>query len=549
MLNLTPYIWLFLSGAIALTLEVLWTRYFQILLGNTVYSFSWVTGSFLLGISLGSFLGGLIVKKVLLEDKNKATSLLRYYLISEVVVLLTGMASFGILAFPPEGLIEVLNPKHFLKDGFVSLLFILPTTISMGIGLPIITQRFGNKFKLENLYASNTIGGGLGLLILAFFGVIILGYIGLLITVFVFNLFLIGHITLVLRSSFLEDGMLPIKEEESGVRRDLNKLLFLSFLSGFILLGLEAVWFRTSELILNDRAYISTLVLFIVLTLLGVSSYLTPRIKKNWPNFLPYFLFTGLLSLVGAELLSDQAFLIARDFPRITPQKVAYLFLVFIFPLSLFSFIFPKILTEERWSGRIVAKLIFANTIGGLFGTLLVSYFLIETFRMKSFYLLAFLLIPLFCLLNKKNKVFPFLFILPLILFSSILKGDINIHRESQVLESQELPQGLFSLIKSNKNRLEMYNGNYRIVAPFRSQNGEHAQKALSFFPALFHKSPKKILTMGTGYGISISSFLKLNPSQVDSVEVHPMVNQVSYHFKDLNEEWYLSPKVQTFID
>jgi hypothetical protein len=93
-----------------------------------------------------------------------------------------------------------------------------------------------------------------------------------------------------------------------------------------------------------------------------------------------------------------------------------------------------------------------------------------------------------------------------------------------------------------------MYNGNYRIVAPFKSFNGEHAQRALAFFPALYHANPIEILTMGTGYGISIGSFLKLNPQTIDAVEVHPMVNQVSHYFKDLNDKWYESSTVNKYI-
>lgn len=549
----SPYAWLFLSGAIALTLEVLWTRYFQILLGNTVYSFSWVTGAFLLGISLGSYLGGFFVTSINSQKDKRASSLLNAYILSEVAVILFTILSFSILLAPPSSLVSFLSPKHFLKDGLVCLGLILPCTISMGIGLPLLTQRFGNDLNLEKLYAFNTLGGGLGLLVLSFFGLIYLGYIGLLYVLLSLNLILILYVFFFKATAKDDEGLLK-NEDNNAKEHKKGKYLILSFLSGFLLLGLEAVWFRTTELILNDRTYVTTLVLFIVLTLLGISSYLTPKIKKALPRFLRYFLYAGLLSLVAAELISDSAFLIARDFPRITPEKISYMILVFILPLFFFSFIFPRILIDKKWSGKSVADLIFANTLGGLIGTLLVSYIFIGTFGMKSFYWAALILMPLFLFLDndvpiKENKLFLSLFAIPIILFGMFFKNTIYIHKKPQVIQTQELPQGLFSLIKSNKEKLEMYNGNYRIVAPYKAANGEHAQKALAFFPALYNENPKSILTMGTGYGISIAAFLKLKPTQLDTVEVHPMVNQVSPYFKELNDEWYLNPAVEIYID
>jgi spermidine synthase len=548
-----PYLWLFLSGAIALTFEVLWTRYFQILLGNTIYSFSWVTGAFLLGISLGSYLGGYLVRKIYENHEDKGKALLQLYFLSEVFVLITSVISFLILLNPPMILINFLSPKSFIKDGLAALCFILPTTLSMGVGLPVLTQRFGKTFDIENLYASNTIGGGLGLIGLSFFGLILLGYKGLILITFLLNVFLIIIVLYSTKTSSKIQGLVKLKNRSHEEVIKKGKFIFLSFISGFLLLGLEAVWFRTSELILNDRTYITTLVLFVVLTLLGIASYLTPKLEKKLTGFLSYFLFFGLLSLAGAELISEEAFLIARDFPRVTPSKISYLLLVFIIPLCFFSFAFPKILIAREWDGRDVAHFVFSNTLGGLLGTLLVSYGLIGSFGMKSFFWVAFLLIPFFWFMEeekfrKSNKLFPLLFVVPFLLFSFFYQGTIHIHKSSHVIKTKELPQGLFSLVKSNKDKLEMYNGNYRIVAPYKSFNGEHAQKALAYFPALYHMNPKEILTMGTGYGISIASFLKLNPQKVDAIEVHPMVNQVSHYFKDLNNEWYSNPNVNKYI-
>ena len=94
-----------------------------------------------------------------------------------------------------------------------------------------------------------------------------------------------------------------------------------------------------------------------------------------------------------------------------------------------------------------------------------------------------------------------------------------------------------------------MYSGNYRIVAPFENENVEHAQVGLAFYPGMFVDKPKKVLSMGLGYGISLGAFLKLNPEILDSVEILQSVYEISPKFKSKNHEWYNDVRVNKHVD
>lgn len=52
-----------LSGASALTYEVVWTRAFSLVIGSSTYAMSTVLAAFMAGLSLGSLIGGYLADK------------------------------------------------------------------------------------------------------------------------------------------------------------------------------------------------------------------------------------------------------------------------------------------------------------------------------------------------------------------------------------------------------------------------------------------------------------------------------------------------------
>lgn len=158
-----------LAGFAAISLEVLWTRMLVIIVGGSVYAFSLVLISFLIGISLGS----LVVAKV--SDR------IRYPLIwFGVVQILIG--SFVILLIPAFGNLPFwyLSIFESFGDSFANLQFgifliaiavmTIPTLL-MGGAFPLVVKAYkehGLGERVGRVYASNTVGGVIGALIAGF---------------------------------------------------------------------------------------------------------------------------------------------------------------------------------------------------------------------------------------------------------------------------------------------------------------------------------------------------------------------------------------------
>jgi|GEM_PF-2283685 len=547
---LIPVSWLICSGAAALSFQALWIHYFRILLGNTIFSFSWTTSVFLLGLALGSLLASLIR-----FDKIKRP-LIVYGLLESLVGLLA-LTSLVFLAQEAEGLHKFLHPKSIFKDGFLALVFILPPTVIMGMTFPLLYSLFSRSHKAETLYGWNTVGGGLGLLFLAFLGVKFFGYYALIYLTTLFAMVPgIWAITCSFRVSKTQIGLTKTQTSKLTARK-----CIIAFFSGFVLLGFQVVWFRSLEIIINDRAYISTLVLFLVLTILGLCSLLAPKIKESKFQLLPLFLICALSSFIFAESISTEAFLVARGYPRVTWIKYAYVGLTFVLPLFFLGFIFPTTIGKDKadsppLGSQSLASLLMLNTIGGMLGTVWVSYYVVEIWGMKSFYIISAPIILVIILLTNKSTgvkktIFSTYSILALALSLFLwwqIDTRVYIARPDKVLFTEENPYGVFSLIERDGKK-EIYSGNYRIVAPFESQNVAHAQNGLAFYPTLFHPSPQKILNMGVGYGITLSAFLELDPEVVRSVEILEPVYKVSPYFKSKNKEWYNSKKIEKIVD
>jgi spermidine synthase len=159
------YILSFLSGAISLGYEVLWIRLWSFLslhsakteIGyppaefSSTYVYSGILGLFLIGISLG----GILVKWIRRPEVSPLLQL--------------GWVQIAIGAYT---ILTLAVERLLLLDGLaiklVEIAFIvMPTTILMGIGFPLLASAFIDAMKhagrqFGNFYALNTLGSSLG---------------------------------------------------------------------------------------------------------------------------------------------------------------------------------------------------------------------------------------------------------------------------------------------------------------------------------------------------------------------------------------------------
>lgn len=157
----------FVSGFAALLYQVVWQRMLGLFSGSDVRSVTLVTGAFLGGLGIGSWLGGR------LADRLDSTGAIRAY----------GLCNFGIAAFAviSKWLFYDLLFKQVgglntsvamtLVIAFVSLLW---PTVLMGLSLPLLARAVvktmaGAARRISLLYGINTLGAAVGALLTGWF--------------------------------------------------------------------------------------------------------------------------------------------------------------------------------------------------------------------------------------------------------------------------------------------------------------------------------------------------------------------------------------------
>ncbi len=167
-----------LSGMTALVYEIVWIRPLALVFGTTIYATSIIIASFLLGLALGSWIGG--------KYSDRMNNPLRFYGIVEL-----GIGSYGIMLIPLfstlpyvyVNIYDITFPDLFLSSVLQFMLafaiILMPTTL-MGATLPLVMRSYSESFgkigkDLGRLYSVNNIGAVAGTLAAGFILLPVLG--------------------------------------------------------------------------------------------------------------------------------------------------------------------------------------------------------------------------------------------------------------------------------------------------------------------------------------------------------------------------------------
>jgi spermidine synthase len=172
-----------LAGFVSLSYEVLWTRLLIFKLKMTVYSFSVMLTTFLMGIGIGSIVVLIFEKYNLIKNHSKAFG---------VVVSFIGLMGLAtIFLFGQIDSIPIFDMIGFFKSSIswkklifteillAGMIMILPT-ILMGMTFPLVSRIFTHNIKIVGktiggIYSINTIGSILGSCVTGFILVKFLG--------------------------------------------------------------------------------------------------------------------------------------------------------------------------------------------------------------------------------------------------------------------------------------------------------------------------------------------------------------------------------------
>jgi len=158
-----------LSGAAALTYEVVWTRILALAFGTSVYAFSGMLVAFLAGIALGSIVPA--AKRLAWADRL-GNPFVWFGLIEVAIAALVTLATplLDRLPFVFLAMLRTFGPRFWaLQFGAVAVAFLimLPPAALMGFAFPLVTRMATEGIgalgrRLSAVYAANTFGTVVG---------------------------------------------------------------------------------------------------------------------------------------------------------------------------------------------------------------------------------------------------------------------------------------------------------------------------------------------------------------------------------------------------
>ncbi len=174
-------LWLYLiSGLLALGYEVFWTRILVLHLGSDIHSYAIMLSVFLLGISIGSTLGGKWL------DRSGTSPELAFGYIQlawaiSILIQLWGFAHLADLLTAVASLFKELNYSAFIIVLFTCavLVLLVPTFLSGALFPAVVKAILDSGATIEkatsSAYSYNTIGGIFGSIVAAFLLIPIFG--------------------------------------------------------------------------------------------------------------------------------------------------------------------------------------------------------------------------------------------------------------------------------------------------------------------------------------------------------------------------------------
>jgi len=394
-----------LFGLTALVFQVVFAKNLVLLFGLTAPAVATVLAVFFTGLALGSLVFGKIA------DRFPETKNLKLYISFFAAIALYGFLFpliFKLLNFLILALNSVL-PLNFSGFNFsvflFSFIFLAPPAILFGAGFPIINkilirqeEEVGRKVSL--LYFVNTFGSVLGALAAGFW---LIPSFGNNATIFIasgLSLIVGGLLFVMLRPFQFQFGEVEPPKEVQPPNIKNPIFLYALFITGFLALALEVLYTKTLILFIGSSTYAFSLIL--ITFLLGIAigswvlSFFADSIKRGYAYFGAFLGLIGFWLFLTLQFFEKVPFWYLNflgsresfEFGSVILSQSLVTFLV-IFPATfLMGIVFPLGIRLARPHianlGEGVGKLYFANTFGGVLGSLAAGFLFLPALGYSS---------------------------------------------------------------------------------------------------------------------------------------------------------------------
>jgi spermidine synthase len=586
-LNWCIYACFFLSGATSLVFEVLWSREFVTVFGNSSYAISIVLCAYMAGLGLGGLAGGRFA------DRMKRRTM--FFGVFQAVIAAWALAVPLLLArlrvLAPD--LSALLPDSLLVSTLIrfalSFAILLMPCFLMGATFPLLAREVTRSDQLIGrrigaLYCWNTLGAAFGCLAAGFWMIDTLGLhltnlvaVGVNLAVAVAACALSGAIA---RAGVPEPaGATPSKPRGPATAPkplELNQttalvLLMVAFLNGVASLACEVLWIRYLSF-LSSKAYVFPTILCVYLLGMGLGGFIYSVLQRR------IGLSTRALGIIEMFLavsvpatFTGSALIFASGPPEPLSVKGMALLTVFL-PTALMGAAFPLLCSVYGRHvgnlGRRIGLLFALNTAGAVLGSLLPIFVLVPWIGIQRSLLLASLLYGglglalLACERPGSNRLTAtaaavyagvlllFLAAAPSNLCQRVfLAKEFGLARNTDILYYREGRTGTATLVRDrvNDNKTLWLNGNDEVPLGYGQ---EICFKMLGDLGPMLQAKPDDVLMICFGGGIAAgTTALMPEVKSITIVDMESCMVEAAKRLAKENNGLLQSPKAHVAID
>jgi spermidine synthase len=557
------YLFFFVSGFPALLYQIVWQRALFTLYGVNIESVTMVVTAFMLGLGLGSLLGGIV-------SKRQQWPLLGIFGLVELLIGGYGTLSLKVFHWAAE----FTAGSSSVKTGVVAFTLVALPTVLMGATFPILVSysvRVSHNVgtSVGALYAANTLGSAAACFCA---GMFLMGMLGQARTVALaagLNAF-VGATVLLLqyakrKSATNENRQADVPAASQPSVIGFPAALIIAAMAGFIALGYEIVWYRlfsfTTAGVAKDFAFL----LGAYLTGIAFGSMVTNRVCKKSSDprkFLGFLVGT----VFGANLVG---FLVGPSlFYLVTHLTFMWTLLPIAVAAACLGAIFPMLchisIPADGSAGVRTSYLYLSNILGSALGSYLTGFVLMDIFTLRDVALVLALLgiglgavLLLTLKLSRVKFVISAAFALASALFIVRSSEPLFYHMYEKMLTKEAyVPEVQFQSVVETRSGViavldngivfggGIYDGRFN-VSLVNDSNGLERAFALSYF----HPNPREVLMIGLSSG-SWAQVIANHPQveHLTIVEINPGYLRLIARAKDV-ASILKNPKVNIDID
>jgi len=582
-----------LSGACGLIYENLWFKVLRLIFGNTTFALSTVLAAFMSGLAIGSWFWGRVIDR-------KGNPLILYGILECVIGVWCYATPFfkHFIEVLYVGFYQAGHPSFYVLSLFrflLSFILLLVPTICMGGTLPVLSKFYALDRQqaaksVSVLYAINTLGAIAGVIVSGFVLFPNIGIRSLFTLTALLNLGIgIFSVTLgvvgkkrpagVLEHTISQDVIPPVYSFSVVQQWIVAGLL----LSGIASMVYEICWTRILAMLIGSSVYAFTIMLATFLTGIFLGSlcysFLPYRVRSRIETFIVLELLIGI-TVIGLLPMIYQIPVFFIEWQKLVSNNYYLIQIGTYFISGLLMFIptffigltFPACLGfyfgGEKDIGRSTGILYSSNTVGNIIGAFATGFILIPWIGIhKSIVLgaalniavaivvllmcyktltrrwVSIVLSSVCCLGVVVSTYFPWpesFFMHGLYLIDYVRKVDSRAHlryiqdKTHKRLFYKEGVNCTVAVGKRGKNTYLTVNGK---VDASTSIDDMATQMLAGYLPMFFADSPKDVLVIGLGSGVTVSCVAHFPVQRIDVAEIERAVVDASRLFEKENEK------------